>query len=53
MEPEHCLVIFDNASIHRSEIVRKKMQSENLNVAYIPQYSPEVAPIEHYFSKLK
>ena len=53
VEPEHCLVILDNASIHRSEIVRKKMQSENLNMAYIPQYSPELAPIEHYFSKTK
>ena len=45
--------MLDNASIHRVEIVRKYIQSEKLNVAFIPQYCPELAPIEHYFSKLK
>ena len=45
--------MLDNASVHRADIVRKYMKRENLNVAFIPQYSPELAPIEHYFSKLK
>ena len=36
INPEHCLFILDNASMHNYEIVRKWMQSENLNVAYIP-----------------
>ena len=29
------------------------LENENLSVAFIPQYSPELAPIERYFSKLK
>ena len=45
--------MLDNASVHRADIVRKYMKREKLNVAFIPQYSPELAPIEHYFSKLK
>ena len=53
VEPKDCLIMLDNATVHRTEIVRKYMKRENLNVAFIPQYSPELAPIEHYFSKLK
>ena len=49
----NCLIILDNCSVHRSEITTKYMQSENINIAFIPQYCPEMAPIEHYFSKLK
>ena len=45
--------MLDNASIHRAEIVRKYIQSEKLNVAFTPQYCLELAPIKHYFSKLK
>ena len=53
VEPKDCLIMLDNASVHRADIVRKYMKRENLNVAFIPQYSPELASIEHYFSKLK
>ena len=50
---QNCLVILDNASIHRSKITIDKIKSIGFSVAFIPQYSPEMAPIEHYFSKLK
>ena len=53
VEPQRCLFILDNASIHRSDKIKEYMKSKNLSIAYIPQYSPELAPIEHYFSKLK
>ena len=53
VEPNRCLFILDNASIHRSVKVREYMESKRLSTAFIPQYSPELAPIEHYFSKLK
>ena len=49
----NCLIILDNCSVHRSQITTKYMQSENINIAFIPQYCLEMAPIEHYFSKLK
>ena len=53
VETRHYLIILDNASVHRAEIVREYMKSEHMSIAFIPQYSPELAPIEHYFSKLK
>ena len=43
----------DNASTHRSSIVKEVIKQEKLNVAFIPAYSPELAPIEKYFSLLK
>ena len=53
VEQQKVLILLDNASIHRSGKVKEILENENMNVAYIPQYSPELAPIEHYFSKLK
>ena len=50
---QNCLIILDNASIHRSAKAREYMKNEGLNIAFIPQYSLEMAPVEHYFSKLK
>ena len=45
--------LLDNSSIHCSDEVNFFLDNESISVAYIPQYSPELAPIEHYFSKLK
>ena len=53
VEIQRSLVILDNASIHHAKVVKDYMKKEGLNVAYIPQYSPEMAPVEHYFSILK
>ena len=53
VEIRRSLVIMDNASIHNVKVVKDYIKKEGLNVAYIPQYSPEKAPVEHYFSKLK
>ena len=50
---QSCLVILDNASIHRSKTTIEKIESIGFSVVFIPQYSPEMAPIERYFSKLK
>ena len=53
LEAQSCLVILDNATIHHARIVKDYMKNERLNIAFIPPYSPEIAPVEHYFSKLK
>ena len=52
-EVQRSLVILDNASIHHAKVIKDYLNKEGLNVAYIPQYSPKMAPVEHYFSKLK
>ena len=33
--------------------MKEYISNKNLNVAYLPAYSPEMAPIERYFSMLK
>ena len=50
---QSCLVILDNASIHRSKTTIEKIEIIGFSVVFIPQYSLEMAPIERYFSKLK
>ena len=52
-DARNCLVIMDNASVPRAEITKQYLWEEGINIAFIPQYSPEMAPIEHYFAKLK
>ena len=47
------LIIVDNASIHRCKAIKSFIKQENLSIAYIPPYSPEMAPVEKYFSVLK
>ena len=43
------VVVVDNASIHRSEAFQEeltKWEQEGLWVFYLPEYSPELNPIE-------
>ena len=39
------LVLLDNASTHHANITKDYIKSEGLNVAFIPQYCPEMAPV--------
>ena len=45
--------VLNNASIHCSKELMKYMKEERINIAYIPSYSPKLAPIEKYFELLK
>ena len=47
------LVILDNASTHKSKDLREFYINEGFNVAFIPAYTPEFAPIEKHFARLK
>ena len=47
------LIIFDNASIHRSKALKDYVALNCLHLAYIPAYLPELVLIEKYFSMLK
>ena len=48
-----CLILLDNAPTHHSKIVKDFIKNEKLNIAFIPAYWPELAPIEKYFALLK
>ena len=46
-------LILDNVSFHRSAIVKNTATEKNINLLYIPPYSPDFNPIENAFSVLK
>ena len=47
------IVILDNASIHHVEGVVDMIHNAGLLVYFLPPYSPDYAPIEECFSKVK
>ena len=49
----HMLVILDNSSTHRSRLWLDLLKEEKWYTAFLPQYSPELAPVELFFSLIK
>jgi transposase len=46
-------VISDNLSSHRSEAVATLLGKLNVEILYLPPYSPDMNPIETVFAKIK
>ncbi len=47
------IVILDNLSSHKVEGVEEAILASHASVLYLPPYSPDLNPIEKFFSKLK
>lgn len=47
------IVILDNLSSHKVSGVKKAITSVGATLLYLPPYSPDLNPIEKFFSKLK
>jgi transposase len=47
------IVIMDNLSAHKVPGVREAIEAVGATLRYLPQYSPDMNPIEMFFSKLK
>ena len=47
------VIIIDNASFHKSEKIRELVEEVKCKLIYLSPYSPELNPIEHYWSVLK
>ena len=47
------LVIMDNAVIHKSKLIREKIEYDNNYLLYSVPYHPETNSIEEFFSQLK
>jgi transposase len=47
------LVVLDNLSCHKQELVPLAIRKVGADVFYLPPYSPDLNPIEQVFSKLK
>ena len=46
-------IIIDNASFHKSLKARNLIKDAGCNLIYLPPYSPDLNPIEHYWHKIK
>lgn len=47
------IVIMDNVSIHKVTGIREAIEAHGAILLYLPPYSPDLNPIEQFFSKLK
>jgi transposase len=52
LEPRSMLVI-NNVHPHLSEDVTQMCKEAEVNLIYLPPYSPDLSPIEEFFNKLK
>jgi hypothetical protein len=44
--PKDSYLIMDNASFHKGEEIENLIRSTNINLLYLPTYSPDLNPIE-------
>lgn len=46
-------VIMDNAKAHKSARIEEEIKAVGATLVFLPPYSPDLSPIENYWSKLK
>jgi transposase len=51
--PDDALVIMDNASFHRKQVLYSIASRYGVNVLFLPPYSPNFNPIEHTWANFK
>jgi transposase len=51
--PKNAFIVMDNASFHRKSRLHPLAQSAGMTLIFLPPYSPELNPIEHFWSWLK
>jgi transposase len=47
------VVVIDNASFHKSEKIKSLIQNVGCDILFLPPYSPDLNPIEHYWHSIK
>ena len=50
---EDVVIILDNASFHRKKRLYDLAEQYNRTLSFLPPYSPELHPIEHFWHWLK
>jgi transposase len=46
-------VVLDNLAVHKGPAIRRLIEARGCRVLFLPAYSPDFAPIEHAFGKVK
>jgi transposase len=47
------IVVMDNLSSHKAKAIRQAIRKVGAKLLFLPQYSPDLNPIEQFFAKLK
>ena len=47
------IVVMDNLGSHKGKAVRQAIRAAGAKLLFLPKYSPDLNPIEQFFSKLK
>ncbi len=47
------IIVMDNVSFHKSQKISDLIEAQQCKLIYLPPYSPELNPIEKYWSVLK
>lgn len=51
--PPDAVIVMDNASFHRKNQLYESAEEYGINIIFLPPYSPEYNPIEHFWFWLK
>jgi len=51
--PANCVLVMDNAAFHKRKDIQQKIKEKGHILEYLPPYSPDLNPIEHYWAKAK
>jgi transposase len=51
--PKGTTVIMDNATFHKSIKTKKLIEKFGCHLLFLPTYSPDLNPIEHWWHKIK
>lgn len=51
--PKNSMLIWDNASFHKSQALRELVEESGHTMIFLPAYSPDLNPIEHKWYELK
>lgn len=47
------VIVMDNASFHNSKKIRDIIENAGCELLFLPKYSPDLNPIEHWWQKVK
>jgi putative transposase len=47
------IVVLDNINFHKNPKVERLIKSVECSILFLPTYSPDLNPIEHYWFKIK
>ena len=51
--PAKAVIVMDNATFHRKEVLRRLAGEAGYSLLFLPPYSPDLNPIEHFWAWLK